>query len=168
MKSFTDNKGRRWLLEINVGALKRIRALCDGFDVLNLVQLDSDGTSNADGLERLSSDPILLVDVIYAVCKPEADALGVSDEDFGSAMVGDVITDATNQLLDAIVDFFPEAKRLLFQKTLRAARRFAEKNTQTLLTMLNDPNLDKELENRLESRVGTLKDTFISAPGSQE
>ncbi|MBW7934986.1 MAG: hypothetical protein H3C62_15535, partial [Gemmatimonadaceae bacterium] len=89
MKTFTDNAGRTWTLAINVDVLKRVRGLVD----MNLLDI-------IDGqlIERLYRDPVLLCDVVYAVCKPEADARSVSDEDFGRAMAGDAIEQATKAL----------------------------------------------------------------------
>lgn len=155
MQSFIDNSGRRWLLEITVSAVKRVRALCDGLDILNVISFDDKGNPETTVLEKIANDPVLLVDVLYAVCKPEADAQGVSDEDFGKAMVGDIIEDATNKLLDAIVDFFPEAKRKLCQKALGAARRFAAQNTKTLINLLDDPELDAKLYSQVEMSKNT-------------
>lgn len=82
MKNFTDNAGRDWIVEINVSALKRIKGLT-GTDLLEAI----DGPL----VERLIRDPVLLCDVVYAACKPQADERQVSDEDFGRAMAGDAI-----------------------------------------------------------------------------
>src|SRR5262245_66052332 len=102
MKTFSDNAGRIWTLQINVDAIKRVRDLAE----VNLLEV-------VEGklLERLISDPVLLCDVIYSVCKPEADAKQVSDEDFGRAMAGDAIEAATTALLEELVGFFPQARR---------------------------------------------------------
>lgn len=109
MKSFTDNKGRTWTLEVTVATVKRVRALCR-VELNSIVELDKNNKPSAELLERLSSDPVLLVDVLYAVCKPQADKLGITDEDFGEAMAGDAIEHATTALLEEVIDFFPEAK----------------------------------------------------------
>ncbi len=101
MKTFTDNAGRTWTLAINVDVLKRVRGLVD----VNLLDI-------LDGklIERLYRDPVLLCDVVYAVCKPEADAKSVSDEDFGRAMAGDAIEQATKALLEELVNFSPSPR----------------------------------------------------------
>ena len=85
MKSFTDNTGRTWTLSVTVGTIKRVRALCN-VDLAGVISIESGAQPKVDLLERLGSDPVLLVDVLYAVCKPEADAKGVTDEEFGQAM----------------------------------------------------------------------------------
>ena len=50
----------------------------------------------ADGqlFGQLASDPVLLVNTLYAVCKPQADERGVGEEEFGALLVGDTIEGA--------------------------------------------------------------------------
>ncbi len=67
MRAFKDSTGRTWSIEINVAALKRIRGLA-GVDLMQVVE----GTGGL--IEKLIRDPVLLCDVVYALCKPEADA----------------------------------------------------------------------------------------------
>lgn len=102
MKSFTDTAGRSWTIAINVDAIKRVRSLTQ-VDLLSVVE----GTL----IDQLGRDPILLVDVIYAACKPQADQQSVTAEQFGQAMAGDAIDGATQALLTELVDFFPKARR---------------------------------------------------------
>jgi len=163
MKSFTDNLGRTWTLVVNVAAIKRVRALCD-VDLNAIVEIDRDNNPSTKLLERLSSDPVLLVDVLYAVCKPDCDQKQVSDQDFGVAMAGDAIDHATTALLDEIVDFFPEAKRLAFKKILSATRRFEEIAKKKLETMLQDGKFEEKLVSELERLTGLSG----SAPASAE
>lgn len=163
MKSFLDNAGRTWTLAVNVAAIKRVRALCD-VDLTKIVELDAQGRPSAELLERLANDPVLLVDVLYAVCKPEADANGVTDEAFGGAMVGDAIEHATSALLDEVVDFFPEAKRLALRKILAAGRRFAAIATERMKTLLGDEKFEENLVSELVRSSGLS----TNAPESAE
>ena len=162
MKSFTDNTGRTWTLVVNVATIKRVRALC-GVDLNSIVEVE-DGKPSAKLLERLSGDPVLLVDVLYAVCRPECDRKGVSDEDFGAAMAGDAVEQATDALLDEIVDFFPEAKRKAFQRILSASRRFGEAARRRLEATLADGRIEDALVSELERLTGLSP----SAPESAE
>ena len=152
MKSFTDNLGRTWTLVVNVATVKRVRALCE-VDLNTVVEVE-DGKPSAKLLERLSSDPVLLVDVLYAVCKPECDQRGVSDEDFGAAMAGDSVEAATDALLDEIIDFFPETKRRAFRKILSASRRFGEAAKKRLAELLEDGRFEDALVSELERLTG--------------
>lgn len=119
MKSFTDNAGRDWTVEVNVSALKRIKGLT-GTDLLEAI----DGPL----VERLIRDPVLLCDVVYAACKPQADERGVSDEDFGRAMAGDAIDRATAALLEELVAFCPSPRdRANLGRVLTATRVVMDK-----------------------------------------
>lgn len=148
MTSFKDNTGRSWTLSLTVAAVKRVRALC-GVDIANIISLSPGDTPNTDLLERLASDPVLLVDVLYAICKPDADLFEISDTAFGEAMAGDAIELATAALLDEIVAFFPSAKRRLLQKIVEATRRFEVKTKAALEEVLANPDLDQALEAEL-------------------
>lgn len=160
MKTFIDNLGRTWTLVVNVATIKRVRALCD-VDLNTVIEVE-EGKPSAKLLERLSTDPVLLVDVLYAVCKPECDQKNITDEDFGSAMAGDAISQATAALLDEIIDFFPEAKRLAFQKILSASRRFEEAAKKRLAATLEDSKFEDTLVSELERLTGLS----ANAPGS--
>ncbi len=154
MKTFNDNTGRSWTLSVTVGTIKRVRALC-GVDLANIITLEAGKQPKVDLLERLASDPVLLVDVLYAVCKPEADAKNITDEEFGRAMAGDAIEFATAALLDEVIDFFPEAKRQVFRKILDATRRFEIKSKQALTELLTDPELDTKIDAALEQLMNS-------------
>ena len=161
MKSFTDNLGRTWTLVVNVAAIKRVRALC-GVDLNAIVEIDKDNNPTAELLERLSTDPVLLVDVLYAVCKTECDQKGVTDEDFGAAMAGDAIEQATAALLDEVVDFFPTAKRAALQKILAATRRIEALAKKKLENILGSAEFEEKLVSELERSTGLSS----NAPGS--
>ena len=162
MKSFTDNLGRTWTLVVNVAAIKRVRALC-GVDLNAIVEVGRDNTPTAELLERLSTDPVLLVDVLYAVCKPECDRKNISDEDFGAAMAGDAIEQATSALLDEVVDFFPTAKRTALQKILNATRRFETLAKKRLETLLANGQFEEKLVSELERLTGLSSNAPESA-----
>ena len=163
MKSFTDNLGRTWTLVVNVAAIKRVRAIC-GVDLNAIVEIDRNNNPTAELLERLSTDPVLLVDVLYAVCKTECDQKGVSDEDFGAAMAGDAIEQATAALLDEVVDFFPTAKRAALQKILAATRRIEALAKKKLEDILGSAEFEEKLVSELERSTGLSS----NAPGSAE
>ena len=161
MKTFTDNTGRTWTLLVNVATIKRVRALC-GVDLNSIIEVE-DGKPTTKLLERLSTDPVLLVDVLYAVCKPECDSKNVSDEDFGAAMAGDAIENATSALLDEVIDFFPAAKRLAFRKILSASRRFEQAARTRMQTMLEDGKFEEKLVSELERLTGLSQNAQASA-----
>lgn len=155
MHTFQDSNGRVWAVNINVGTLKRVRALC-GVDLYNILSFEGKDTGL---LEQLANDPILLVDVIYAVCKDEADRLGITAEAFGESMAGDAIVNATNALLDDLVDFFPAAKRMVLNRIMNATRRYQMAAEKQLMRQVENGMVEETLEKVLTDVYGTATAT---------
>ena len=136
MKTFTDTAGRTWTVCVTVDAIKRVRALLD----VNLLAILDEGCQL---LAQLHDDPVLLVDVLYAVCQPQAEAQQVTDVQFGQAMSGDALLHANRALLEGLSDFFPSARQRaalknLLQKTERVVDRLLD-HAETTIEQL-DPD----------------------------
>lgn len=153
MKTFTDNAGRTWSVQVNVEAIKRVRDLC-GVNLLDVLE--------GKLLERLSGDPILLCDCVYAACKVQADERNVSDADFGRAMAGDAIDSAATALLEELVDFFPQARRKVLAKAMAKLNQFQQAAMAAVEARLDSP----EIQNQLEGELRRLSDSSGSAPAS--
>ena len=144
MKTFSDNAGRTWTLAVNVDAVRRVRSIVN-VDLLEAVE--------GKLIEKLVGDPILLCDVIYVICKPEADQRSVSDEDFGRSMAGDAIDHATTSLLEELVDFFPKSRRALLTKALGKFRQLETKAIQLVDKQLDDPMLEEKVLGQLQQKL---------------
>ncbi len=161
MKTFNDNAGRTWTIAINVDAIKRVRSLLD-VDLLEIV----DGKL----IERLIRDPVLLCDVVYAVCRPEADAKSVSDEEFGRAMAGDAIEHATKALLEDLVGFSPSPRdRANLQRVLQTTWNVMDRARDLVEKRLDSGELEKVVEQALASAgssSGAAPESSASTPAS--
>lgn len=155
MKTFKDNEGRSWNISVNVAAMKRVKTL------LNLNLMDA---VESDLIQKLATDPMLLCDVIYAICKPDADKRNVSDEQFGQAMAGDVIEHATVALLEELVDFFPDAKRQVLRKAVERFQKVQTRAVETAYKYLDSPGFEKRIEDALKN----ISDSSGSLPESSE
>ena len=103
MKTFTDSAGRTWTLAITVDAIKRVESLVK----VNLARLlEPRSTGGLPLLTELEADIILLCDVLFVLVKPQADAQGVTDEQFGQALGGEAIAAAYPAFWEELVDFF--------------------------------------------------------------
>jgi len=116
MKAFMDSTGRSWTVTINVDAIMRVRGLLS----VNLAKIADD---NFKLLDEILGDPVLLVDIIYCLCKQQADSQHVSDEDFGRSMAGDVILTAATAMFEELSDFFPRQRARDALKALLAKGR---------------------------------------------
>ena len=157
MRSFKDNRDRTWTIALNVWEVKRIRSIL-GIDLANVITLDKDGKVQVDLIDRIANDPCLLVDILWVLVGSEAKERGVADVDFGSALAGDAITEATRAFLDELVDFFPGAKRLFLAKAVDLARKFDGEMTEALAKALEDPAFERRIRESMNSSP--------SSPGS--
>ncbi len=142
MKTFTDNEKRDWTVEINVAALKRVRGLT-GVDLMDIL--------GGSLIERLIRDPVLLCDVLYAACRPQAQERNLSDEDFGRAMAGDAIEHATAALLEELVSFCPSPRdRRSLGRVLDATRRVMDRARDLVELRIEGGELDRAIDAALE------------------
>ncbi len=142
MKTFKDNEGRTWTVKVNIATVKRVKSLL-GINIFDAIEKDL--------IARLVSDTILLVDVLYVICKPEAEQKNISDEQFGEGLAGDVITAATTALLEELVDFFPEAKRQVLQKAVGKYRKVEGLAIEMAMKYLDSHETEKKIEAELRN-----------------
>lgn len=148
MHTFTDNAKRTWTIAITVDAVKRVRASAD----VNLL-----GIIDAGLLDRLIRDPVLLCDVIYAACKPDADRQNITAEQFGQAMAGDAIDEATRALLEDLVDFFPNAQdRATLRRILESTWKVMDRARTLVAQRVTDGTLDRYVEKALRDAEESL------------
>ena len=157
MHSFVDNSRRTWEIEINITAVKRIRGLL-GIDLYSLVD---DGFKS---LSKLVSDPVSLADVLYCLCKDQADKQSISDEDFGRALAGDAITQAADAFVEELIDFFPDARaRASLRKAIEAGKTVRDKVLSHAEKILDSIDPETEAKKWISSS-GTLPESSVVTP----
>ena len=156
MAKFTDNAGREWIITVNVGSVRRVRDLAG----VNLLDIADGGKVIGD----LLSDPCRLVDTVYAICKPQADVLNVSDEMFGESLVGDSIDRATQALFEGIADFFPQGRRQALMKVIQKLNDFQKRTLEAASAKLDSPELDRLMQQALSDFSGSLPGSSVLTP----
>jgi hypothetical protein len=81
---------------------------------------------------QVMSDPIVLADILWIVCGDQHE--GVTPNDFGNALLGDVIEDAARALFRGVVDFFPSSRQ---RKALTAILDKAEQVADAMGPLLD-------------------------------
>lgn len=158
MKIFKDSKSNSWELSINVTAIKRVR------DLLNADLLDIQTT-----MPRLLSDPIFLVDVLYCLCKTQLEGQGITDEQFGELMAGDILGAAKNALVEELKSFFPSPQERAavdkaIQKGTQMVNLIREKSIAKMETMDMDSEVDKILDDLYGKLSMNLPESSESSP----
>ncbi|OHB50514.1 MAG: hypothetical protein A2Y10_18115 [Planctomycetes bacterium GWF2_41_51] len=138
MKTFTDNATRVWTISLTIDSVKRVR------DLLNVNLLEPE-SGNPPLLTRIASDEILLCDIIFCLVKPQADALGVTDSQFGQALGGDVILAAQTAFYEELIDFFQKRGRTDRAKAALTQQKMINMAIEAVTNNLSQVDLDKEL-----------------------
>jgi putative transposase len=120
MPSFRDGNDKTWEVRVDVAAVKR---------VLEFAKVDLRVIESGKTLAELALDPVKLVDTLYAIVKPQADAAGLTDEQFGGLFAGDVLEQAATALMDGILDFFPASQSRALGKLRKLNIRAVSWNT---------------------------------------
>ena len=154
MKTFKDNNNRDWEITINVAAIKRVRDLI-GVDLMQAIE--------GELLKQLATDPVMLCDVIYCLCKPQADDKNISDTHFGQAMSGDAIDNATIALLDELVEFFPSGKRKILKRAISKLRAMEQK-----ALMVADQLIDRQMDAQFQKALAKITDSAMNLPESSQ
>jgi hypothetical protein len=148
MQTFQDNAGRTWVVAVTVDSIKRVRDLL-GEDLLDIERT----------LPRLLADPILLCDVVYSICKPQADVEKISDVDFARAMAGDSIAHAKAALIEELINFFHEPNQ---REVLRLAIEKANYLTQQVVKLVKQRLEKTTLPAEIEAALSVVGDSFTS------
>jgi hypothetical protein len=157
MRAFRDANGKEWVLRIDAHHAKRVKTLL-GVGLFGLV------AKGWEGAAELLGDPVAFVDVLYLLCKDEADGRKMSDEDFGRAMDGSALAAAADAFVEELIDFFPPAKRPLLRKQAALARGLEETAVARVMAAMEQMTPDSILKGLSERSSGGSG----SAPGSSE
>lgn len=152
MHTFKDNVGRTWTLVIHVLAVKRCRAICQ-VDLYGLVD------ERFQGLDKLLSDPASLADVLYCLCKDEAEKNAITEDEFYRSLAGDSLELAADAFLQELTDFFPDPRvRAGLQKIWTKSRTVRDRLLDLAEIQLAEIDPDTVARN--------LSDSFGKRPAS--
>lgn len=147
MQTFTDAKGQNWTIDVNFTSLKRVKA-ATGIDLTKLVNPKS------DVIGTLTGDLFVLFDCLVALVQPQLDAKELTAEQFGESLDEGAAESAVVALIAAVIDFFPEGKRMLlkraFAKVTTAAQRRQTSAIDQALKAVESVQFERTIEHALE------------------
>lgn len=144
---FTDNTGRKWLVEMTVGALRRIRVATE----LKAGELLTDRKQ----LELFYSDDERAARVLFELCKPDEPF-----EKWIERLNGDALREGRDAVMEAAANFTlrPEISAV-FRETWRSDQRT---NAQTLATTMRENTVETESSESAGNLPGSLESTLAS------
>lgn len=143
MREFKDATGQQWSVVINGATIKRAQ------DLLR-IDLGDPLAGDPPVLTRIDTDIVFMVDLIYVVCKPEADLREISDVQFAERLEGDALHAAHDAVLEELADFFQKLRRShlagAIEKQQEVVRRALELVDRTIRSPALTSRLDHELD----------------------
>lgn len=137
---------RRWDVEINLGTVIKIQKTL-AIDIMQAFEVDAKGNLKTDVLDQLRTDPALLVNVLFICCEKQAVERKVNEEDFGNLFVaGEMIENATNALLQGILNIQPPKKKEIFTQILEMEEQLKNTIFEEGKKILKDPTSRKMIE----------------------
>ncbi len=138
--TWTDSSGNSWSCTITVSTVKRVQQLTG----INLMEA-------FEGLlMTLADDPVQLANVLYVVCKPQADERKITDEQFGELLAGDVIESATAAFVQGLIDFFPNQRRQVLKQIWAKTQKARQALTDLATEKVDSPAMDAAIANQLQ------------------
>lgn len=161
LHSFKDTKGREWRLEANLGSYGRVSSSTS-------VKLWDIATENRESLVQLT-DALILGQVLWAMVEQQAEAKGVTPEDFAAAFNGDTLEAAYNALLDEMLFFCPTRQRAMLELAVKKIRGVEAKAAQIAGDRLEE--FEKEIDKALDQLIlgysrGSLPESSASTPAN--
>lgn len=149
MHKFLDRHDppREWRIALNYRLLERIKEDL-GIDLLDI--------HNPSALGRLSFDLRQFVDLLYFVCEAQAQQLGVSDEEFGVGLAGDVFDQAFDAFQAEYTDFFPQSQRTILQATLGRMTQ----STLQAVTMAVEEIQSEETSSAIQTKIDAQRSSM--------
>ncbi len=120
MRTFCDYYGREWKVDLNIATVRALRKRAATVETLKDVDL-----LDYAGVLLSVSDPFFAADLLYETVKDQADALGITAEQFGDALKGKILFDAITEWTAEYLDFFPEPT------AKEKAQKLVEKSAKT-------------------------------------
>lgn len=158
MRTFTDNAGRTWTIAVTVDAIKRVEGLIADVNLANLM------VGDPPLLTRLETDIVLLCDVIFALVKPQADQLGVTDEEFGRALGGDAIRMAHDAFWEELRDFFRQLRRTDTARAIKKQISLVEATVAAIEQQVETLDVEQVIATALGGSAGSWPASPASSP----
>lgn len=138
---FTDQRGRRWLLELNYSLAKRLR------DVTNL---DFVNYHDGQALLAVHDSDEKLVQILWLLCESQADEAQIAEDEFGAGLGGDSLEQALEALEQALLNFSRPARRQAFAAIRDKAHEVVAAQAKLTESKIRSHQLTQLMETKIQ------------------
>jgi len=144
--------GREWLVRVDGPAIRACISEC-GINI---------GAYDCQQFERLTAEPLLAFDVLWVLCRQQAQSANIAKEQFEAGLVGDDGDAAANCLLEAIIDFFPSRQRSTLREMLARNREVQEAAQEAAASRLTSQDTVQAVKSAAVAEVNAAIDAALS------
>lgn len=158
--AFTDRHGRHWDTTLTLLAARRV----DNSD-FKLIYKEplSILEPSKENLEALVGNVNLITAIVWAIVKPQADALQLDEDAFVDGIDGRTLNDMKEAFWGALADFFQERGTAL--STLIQMQKRAQNRILTLLSAEQE-NMNQQLDSAVEQEFSNAMSHLKSELGT--
>lgn len=153
MPTFCDKEGTTWSIDFTIGAARRIKSELK----IDLLKPMSEGQP---GHLQLLGDLELLINSLWIVCRKQAEGQSITDQEFGERLGGDALGDATEALLEALLDFFRKSRRMheaaIIHRTVEQMHRLMDR----VATEINGEHVGRLCDAKLDESIRSFNETL--------
>lgn len=113
---------RQWQLHINVAAMRRAKA--SGVDL----------SMPVSQMQQFVMDDVFLTDALWAIVTPEANAKGITLEQFEAGLDGNVLSLAREALWESLCEYFDVGKSQMLRAAVASIKQEMDKAVASLTT----------------------------------
>lgn len=146
------NNGQSFTIELDTPLIREVRKELD----VDLVAADMSGEAKA------SSDIATLVDVLWILCREQAEKHGISADVFGRGIKGDTWEAAVLALRRAIAFFSPSSSRSMRLAQIAAEERLQRAGAAAALAKISDETALKSLEEHITAEVDRAMNRLLT------
>ena len=162
---FRDTAGRDWTFVCNVFTLARCKKET-GVDLAKSIE------SGADILKDVADDVAVFFDVISSLLQDEMKARGVGARELGEGINDeDVVIEATQALVRAVIDFFPKSRsktlRTAFDRLWNVTREKADLEASRAIEKIEAMNIEEMAEEIMAEVKSTRSRSVASSEGTE-
>lgn len=166
MQEFRDKTGRKWQIDLNFGAVLRIKSASGGkFNLLD------DGKGNLG--QTLWADLGELYEVLWYLVEPQASKRSppVTADEFGEALAAECIIEARQKFFTEYIEFFQSLQRpetaMVLEKMLELNRRTGKLTLAKMTEAMSEEQLAKamaKIEKAANLAFGSFRESLDSIP----
>lgn len=137
MRFFTDSKGNKWELALNLGVQLRLKA-----------EFQHD-IRDVHILEKLG-DAQVFTDIIGCLLAKQIEAAQLTRDTFFESLIGNDIDALAEELIQEIVDFFPERQKPIVRELLAKAEKYRTSMKEVASEAVTNPKMDQLIETTIQ------------------